>query len=212
MEELLRQEEAEKIAKESQEKYDLSKVEEMIKDNEIKFEHKEKVYRVRLMNLREKEELDELRRKKYGKLIQDRDILLEKDLIKIYEERGVDITGLDEEVKKINSELFNIQIQLGEALSKDESETILKAYKEKIDRLTQEKNVIIIQKTQLLGFSLENQLLNYVSEVITYLTVDILSEDKWVRLFKNYDEFMDYKDEELINKAAIKSMIIQYTL
>jgi hypothetical protein len=61
--------------------------EELIKDNKIIFTYKDKKYRVRLLNLSEKEELDTLRRKKFGQLLKDKDILLEKDLIAQYKER-----------------------------------------------------------------------------------------------------------------------------
>jgi hypothetical protein len=57
--------------------------------------------------------------------------------------------------------------------------------------------------------TLENQLLGYVAEYITYLTIDILEGEKWERVFKTYEEFINCKDEQLLNKAGYRSMLLQ---
>jgi len=209
MEELKSKEEASKILDKIKQDNDLANVEEMIKSNVIEFKHNDKTFRVRLMSLKEKQELNDLRLKKFGQLIQDKDILLEKDLIKLYKERGIDVDKLDEELRKIESEIYSTQIKLGEAISKNESESILKAFKENIITLLEAKNTIIIQKTNLLQLTLENQLLGYVAEYITYLTIDILEGEKWERVFKTYEEFINCKDEQLLNKAGYRSMLLQ---
>jgi len=202
--------EAKKIVEEMNKETDLNKVEEMIKDNKISFEHNEEKYRVRLLNLKEKEELDSLRRKKFGQLIKDKDILLEKDLIQQYKERGINIEEINDNIKKYDKEELDLQLRLGEAISKNEGEIILKEYSGKIEDLRIKKSVLNTQKTLLLEFSLENQLLNYVAEIITYLSLDIYKEEKWKRMFNTFDEFQNYEDEKLINKAGSYSMILQY--
>ena len=120
---------AEKIVQEMAKENELSRIEELIKDNRIVFDYKDKKCRVRLLNLAEKEELDMLRRKKFGQLMKDNDIFLEKDLIKQYKERGINIDELDDQINKINAEEIGLQMKLGEAISKNEIETILKNYK-----------------------------------------------------------------------------------
>jgi len=63
----------------------------------------------------------------------------------------------------------------------------------------------------LLEFSLENQLLNYVAEIITYLSLDIKTDTgRWVRLFKTIEDFRVYDDNELINTAGVYTMLLQY--
>lgn len=202
--------EANKIVKDMQESLDLSKIEELIKDNKISFEHEDKKYRVRLLSHKEKEELDNLRRKKFGQLIKDKDILLEKDLIKVYKEREIDVESINEEIKKTNSEILDLQIKLGESISKNESETILKNYREQIETLIIKKNVYITQKNLFLEFSMENQLLNYVAQIITYLSTDILEDGVWRRMWLTLEDFQNSKEEEVINKAAQYSMLLQY--
>lgn len=202
--------EAERIITEMSKATELSKIEELIKDNKITFEYKDKQYRVRLLNLAEKEELDTLRRKKFGQLMKDTDIFFEKDLIIQYKERGVNIDELDEQIKKIDAEELDIQLKLGEAISKNEGETILGAYKDQIIELRMKKQIIHTQKNLLLEFSLENSLLNYVAQIITYLSLEKFENDKWQRAFTTLEEFQTYEDEQLINKAGAFSMLLQY--
>lgn len=201
---------AQKIVEEMDKDINLSKIEEMIKDNCITFPYKEKQYRVRLLNMKEKEELDMLRRKKFGALLKDSDILLEKDLILQLKNRGIDIDSINEDIKKADAEETNIMVQLGEALSKNESETILESYKQQVEDLRIKKQILNTQKTLLLEFSLENQLLNYVAQIITYLSLDELKDGVWQRMFNTLDGFQVYTDEGLITKAGQYSMLLQY--
>jgi hypothetical protein len=205
-----RKAQAEKIVSDMEKENVLSKVEELIKNNKVSFEHDNKKYQVRLLNLSEKEELDMLRRKKFGQLIQDKDILLEKDLIIQYKSRGIDIKEIDDQIKKLVAEDVDLQMQLGEAISKNETESILKGYKDQIINLRVQQQILNTQKTLLLEFSLENQLLNHVAQIITYLSLDILEGTAWQRMFSSLEEFQKYKDENLINKAASYSMALQY--
>jgi hypothetical protein len=208
MEEKLK--DAEKIVADMEKESQLSRIEELIKDNRIPFEHNEKKYRVRLLNLKEKEELDMLRRKKFGQLIKDGDILLEKDLIVQYKERGINIDEIDDQIKKADSEMMNLQMKLGESISKNEGAAVLKEYEDQIKALITKKQILKTQRNLLLTFCIENQLLNYVAEIITYLSLDELKDGVWQRMFETLDEFQTYSDEGLINKAGQYSMLLQY--
>jgi len=205
-----RLQDAKKIVEDMAKETELSRIEELIKDNRITFDYKEKKYRVRLLNLAEKQELDELRRKYFGRLLKDKDVLLEKDLIIQYKERGMDIEEIDDQIKKLNAEDLDLQVKLGESISKNEGEAILKSYKEQIEELRAKKQILNTQKNLLLQFSLENSLLNYVAQVITYLSLDMKKDDKWQRMFDSLDAFQTYEDGELINKAGSYSMLLQY--
>lgn len=208
--EIMKQEEAEKLAKDMQEKANLDKISEMLKDNKIEFEFNDKDYRARLLSFKDKEELDELRRKKFGQLIQDKDVLMEKDLIAIYKERGIDIPAMDEKMHLLEAEQISLQIKLGEALSKKADEAVLKAYKEKIESLQASIATIVIQKSQLLEYTLENQLTNFVAKVITYLAVDVSEDEKWIRAFKTFEDFQNNAEDAYINVAAKYALVLQY--
>jgi hypothetical protein len=205
----VREEEAKKIVDDMNESNELALMEEMIKNNKIEFEYEDKKYRIRMLNLKEKEELDLLRRKKFGQLIQDKDILLEKDLIKIYKDRGIDIEEIDNEIKDLIKKELDLELQLGESISKKDSENVLKMYKEKILQVRYQKAILSSRKVLFLEFSLENQLFNYVAQVITYLSLDVFEDDEWKRMFETLDKFQSYSDEKLINKAGVYSMALQ---
>ena len=142
--------------------------------------------------------------------MKDKDVLLEKDLIIQYKERGINIDELDDQIKKLNAEELDLQVKLGEAISKNEGEAILKTYKEQIEELRSKKQIILTQKNLLLAFSLENALLNFVAQIITYLSLDVLEDEKWIRAFNSLEAFQTYEGEELINKAGSYSMLLQY--
>ena len=210
MENDIKKQDAERIVSDMAKELELSRIEELIRDNKITFDYNEKKYRVRMLNLKEKEELDMLRRRKFGQLIKDKDILLEKDLISQYKERGINIDELDDKIKKIIAEDFELQLKLGEVLSKKEPETILKTYEEQIKELRIKKQVLNTQRNLLLTFCLENQLLDYIAQIITYLSLDTLVDGEWKRMFATLDDFQIYTDEGLINKAGQYSMLLQY--
>ena len=203
-------EEARKMLDKFSEDKELSKVEQMIVDNKIEFDYKEKVYRVRLLKLKEKEELYLLKLSKFGQLIKNTDILMEKDLIKIYTERGINISELTDKIRQIDSEMLGLKMSLGEAIEKSESVSILKNYEEKIKVLLQNKQLVMIQKINYLGTSLESQMENYEAQFITYLTLEVLNEEKWERVFKSFEDFQNTEDEQLINLAGTRTMLLQY--
>jgi len=202
--------EAERIVKKMEKETELSKIEELIKDNKISFEHNDKKYRTRLLNLAEKEELDMLRRKKFGQLIKDKDIFFEKDLIIQYKEKGIDIEKeIDAKIKIITAEEFDLQIKLGEVISKNESETILKNYKEKIEQLRLQRNILSTQKILLLTYSLECALESFVYQIITYLSSEVQTENGWVKVFKSLEDFQKCEDEKLICKLGSYAVLLQ---
>ena len=207
----LRQEEAKKIVDIMNDEYGINKVYEMIKDNKIEFEFEGKSYRVRMLNAKEKDELDMLSRKKFGQLLQDKDILMEKDLIRIYKERGIDIDLLDKKIKQIQTQIMDINYKLGESLANKSGDTILKTYKEEITKFNNEMYEIMIQKNHLLDFSLENQLQNYIAQIISYLSLDILNGELWSRAYQNMDDFLS-AEEKLVNLTGHYSMAIHYKL
>ena len=205
----LRQDEAKKILDTINDEYGINKVRDLIKDNKIEFEYNEKQYRTRLLTTKEKDELDYLRRKKFGQLIQDKDILMEKDLINIYKERGIDIAALDRDKINIERQIADVNYRLGEALTKEPDEGILKSYRMEIEQLSTKLYEIVIQKNHLLDYSLENQLINYVAKVASYLSLDILIGESWSRAFNDIEYFLS-TEERLINAAALYSTALNY--
>jgi len=207
----LKSNEAQELAKKFEEDYKLSQLTEQLKDNKIEFIHQEKTYRVRLLTLSEKEELHFLRIKKYTQLLKDKDILLEKDFKQLLKERNIiDIDKLDEEIERLNVLWKDTNLKLGEALSKNYTDDILKSYESQIKQIKEQIDAIIIQKSSFLEDSLENQLLNYVSQYLTYLSLECKNNDVWVRAFDTLENFANCNDEQLVNKAVKYTLYLQY--
>jgi hypothetical protein len=214
-----RLEDAQKIVEEMTKDKDLTEAEEMIHNNKITFSYNEKKYRVHLLDSSDREELDVLRRKKFNSMLQEKDdkgnyvYLSSKKLIKVLKERDdIDIEKSLEELKKISSEIFDLQKKLGESESQNEGETILKNYHDKIAELLIRQSIIETQNTLLLSFSLENVLEEYVYKIITYLSSETLEEGIWKKLFASIEEFEKYKDEQLIIELGKRAVIIQYLI
>ena len=207
--EKIHDDEVKKILDTMSEEYQIDKVAELIKDNKIEFSYEDKEYRVRLLNSKEKDELDMIRRRRFGQLLKDKDILLEKDLIIAYQEKGIDIKSIDEEINHINNQITDQNYKLGEALAKTPGDVILNTYKKEIINLTYKLHELTIQRGHLLEYSLENHLQNYVAQAISYLCLDVKVEDKWVRAFDKLDTFME-QDDRLVNLVAVYSLYLHY--
>lgn len=197
-----------KILEELKQNNNLTFLEELLKDNQIEFIIEDCTYRVRLLNLHEKEILNNMKIKKFMQLLQDKDILLEKDLIIIYKQRGVDIEDLDEKLRKLEAEKKLIALKLGESIANKRDEKVLEVHRNQIRDLSDKINMIIIQKNDLLSYSLENQLSNYYVKCLTYLSLEKKIEDKWVKLASSLEEFEKTINEIIIEKAIYYSMLL----
>jgi hypothetical protein len=207
----LKEEEAKKMLQDLMNSHDMSLLEEMIKDNKIEFKHNDTLYRVRLLTGIEREELNDLRSRKFAQLFKDKDILLEKDWKLLYKERGIDIQELEEQISKLEQEKKSYNMKLGEALSSKIDKAILMTYRNNIVACDEQIRILVIKKSNLLVDSLENKLFDYVTQVMTYLVLDIKIGDDWKKAFPTFEEFRNCLDEKLIAEAAYRTMLIQYT-
>jgi len=201
MENEIRKEEIAKISKELIDKCDFDKIAELIKDNKIEFDYKDKKYRVKLLNSLEKSELDLLRRKKFGELLQDKNILFEKEIIKLYKERGINIEENEDKIQKLQKELKDTMYKLGESIEKKDPQSIWKSYKDEIEEIKSEIVELIMQKTQLLENAFEKTLEHFVIEYIAYLSLEVKEEEEFKKAFNTNDEFL--KSEEALQGITI---------
>jgi len=211
--ELMKSQEAQNIAKKLTEQYQLSKVVEMIKDNKIYFDHDKIKYRVRLLNSKEKDEYYEAISKKHSQLLKDENVLSEKMIIKKYREKGlIDINDLDEEIKKINANINEYRMKLGEELSGNANKEICEKYKSKIQELFVESYGIEIRKQNILFTSFEEQLRNFGTKYLAYLSVEKENpeseKEEYIKAFKTLDDFL-VQEEELVGKIILYSKAIQ---
>lgn len=208
---LLRSEESRKMAKDLVDRYEIDKIGEMIRDNKISFLYKDVEYRVRLLNQKEKDELDLLRRAKFGELLQNKNILFEKELTKLYKEKGIDVEEIDNKIKKLSIEMKSIQMKTGEALEKNEPESILNSFEEDIKEIMDEIYALTCQKVSLLENSFEKTLEDNVIKFLSWLSLERKEKEEYVRAFNKLDDFLKSEDE-LISKAIIYSMSLNYRI
>jgi len=211
-------EEARNKLNELKEEVDLSLLDEMLKGNTIEFKHKDKYYRARPLKMIDKEELSDLKHKKYLFLLQEKlpdgkkAHFLEKELIKVYKENGIDTAEMDNKITKFQSEQKEIALRFGEAIANHIDEKLWKTYEEQIDELKDKIRLLIIEKSSYLTYSLENELENYMIKCITYLELEEKIEENWKRVFSSIEELNKCEDEKLIIKAAYYSSVLTYKI
>jgi len=208
--ELIKDEEVLKLANDMKEKYDIEKIKDWVKNNKLEFEHGGTKYRARHLSPQDKEELNRLRQDKFGELIQNKNVLLEKALIEVYKDRGIDVEDIKKQITNVENEIISYQLKLGEMLSKNVDEVVCKVWKEKIEAAQLKINSLIIQKSHLLEYSLENVLLNYVISVMTYLSLDKFENEQWIKAFNSFEDFNTMSDEEFVKKAVQLTTVINY--
>jgi hypothetical protein len=192
-------EQAKKLAEEIGELEQMSDVENMIKNNIIEFslDNRDVKYRVRLPVYEEQIKLEKFRRAKYLEFVQDNNIKFQKEWIKIYKDKGIDILEMEQKVISLTKQMQEKQLKLAET----SEEIRVEKLKSEIIELTKEVSAIHIEKTDLLSYSLEDLMLIEVGSFYTYLVLEKLVEDKWVKVYNTYDEASKSKDNTLFSKA-----------
>lgn len=176
----------------------LKNLEEMIKRGEIVFPLRAKVYRIRKPTYEEQLELESFRRKKYLEFIKDPTMLKRDEWIKVYKENGkADIEAMENEILQLDIKKEDLQKRL--ATSTNESE--IKKLEKEIREIELKKMDINMEKTDLLSYSIEDQLMIAANSYYTYLVLEIKKDDKWGRVFIDYKGFCTSTDNVLINKA-----------
>ena len=203
-----RLEDAQKIVDEFNKDTDMKRVEEFVKDNKIQFDFEDKTYRVKLLSLKDKEEVNSLKIKKFYQLFSE-GVKLTKNLIEMLKEQGIDIDKLDEDIRKLSTQKKEIELQIGEAIAKNEVEIILNSYGEKWAELENQQKILNTQRTLVLEYSLENQLENYVYQLVTYLSLEVKDGEEFKKAFVSLEDFQNNCKEILAIKAGQFSVILQ---
>lgn len=169
-----------------------------IQNNEILFQCNGESYRVRKATYQEKQEANEFRMKKYITLLKDKDCVLEKDLIKIYKERGIDIEDMDKQMQELGKQQQSLLFDLGKAIKENKDKVELEKYKKEITNIMASVQGLSSERQRLLEFSLENRV---VMEVYSYMIWAISEKkvgDKWVHIWAAQDDFLNATPDELL--------------
>ena len=179
----------------------------LIKDNKIPFEVKGIKYRVHKPTNAEGLQVRKARTKKYIELLKDDTYMLREQLIDLYKGKGVDIKQLEEDIKEINLQIEDIQEKV--APIPTESKKLISNYEQQVKDLIQKQSKIAIRLSELLEYSVENEILEFSNLFLIYSVLEKSKDDKWVKCFDNYDAFLNSDNEALILEATYNlSMLV----
>lgn len=207
-----------KITEETKELIRESFVEDVIKDNQVVFDIEGTKYRVRRPTFEDKQNLTNERSRKLISLLKDTNNLLEKDLVQIYESRGVSIAELNRNIDNLQTKRNEVNMTLGKLLTENRPEAELLPHKQEIERLNNEQSEFLMRKTSYLENSIESQVNVYTYVYLAALIAEKYikgadlgngnkNPDEWVKAWANYDEFIK-QPEITVNKVVWYTSLI----
>jgi hypothetical protein len=201
------------IKKEVKKQLDVNLVEKLLGNNEIEFEYKKEKYKVRKPTYKERQDSYQRKIVKYNELLQLKDengnykYKIQDDLTAIYKERGIDIEEMDNKFLVLETKINNYKEKLGKALKEKKSDNELKIFRDEITNLLEQQKKISVKKNSLLESSLENQVLIYLYNYLTFLVTEKLKKDKWVKVWNSFEDFLN-EEEQLINTASFYASLV----
>ncbi len=196
------------LTKELKEIEELTEMENLIKDNVIKFKFENVNYSIRKADAQEKRETNEKRMKKYVELLKDDNYMLKEQWIEVYKKKGVNIREIDEKLIKLQNEHEKLLLQLAK-VDNEEKERI-EDLKNDIVNIEEEQTAISFKKSELLQYSLEDILEEYVQTYLGYLVLEKKDGDNYIRAFKSYDDFMNMDDKLLARVLYFLNVLFTY--
>ena len=90
-----------------------------------------------------------------------------------------------------------------------ESKEIISNYEQQVKDLVQKQSEISIRLSELLEYSVENEILEFSNLYLIYNVLEKLEDDKWIKCFKTYEDFLATENETLILEATYNlSMLV----
>jgi hypothetical protein len=172
-------------------------VENLIKDNMIRFKVNDCDYRLRLPTQADQEELNKYRMKEYAVLVKDKDYMFREEWEALYKTRGIDIKKMENQVKEIHQKIKDFLLKLAQTQQPKD----IDLYKKEITELRDKQYDISIKRTDLLSYCIEDQLQIRTTTYLCYLVLDKKETENWVRAFVNLEEFKNCPNPILTNQA-----------
>lgn len=201
----------EKLTKELVEKVqnlnEKEKLEEIISDNKIEFEVKDKKYRVSKPTNFQSQAVRKARTKKFYELLQNSDYQLKEVLIEKIKEKGYDIIAKEEEIKELGYSIETLQEKL--ATVPTENKEVIENYKKEIEELENKQKTIAERVIELEEFSIEQELLSFSNLFLIFSVLEKKEDDNWIKCFKTFEDFQNSDNEALVLQATVSmSMLV----
>ena len=199
---------AQEVKKKLDEQEQLINTESKIINNTIEFTHKTENCRVRIPTHRERLETEKVRNKKYFELLQDDSYKLKEELIQIYKRKNINISAMESEIGDINATINKVDENLAQTINQSAREK----YIAQKDKLKLQRAELSIKITDLLQYSIEDTLRDFMNDYLVFLVLEKEDTEKkeWMRVFKTYDEYLNSEDELLRLRATGELSILIY--
>jgi hypothetical protein len=209
-----RTEELNKNIEELKDAINKDSLESSILNNIVTFELEGKNYRLNRPTSAQKQEAYQKKIAQHMKFMKMKDengeyvYYPEKELRKIYKERGISISEIEDTIKSLENKRNDYQEKLGKALTENVPTNQLDIYKDEIVKLNDEILEHYMNKNNLLEFSLENQSMSFLYEYLTYLILDVKNDKgEYEKAFKTFEEFRNM-DNSITNQIGIQAGIL----
>ncbi len=207
MEEKTVKKEIEQIKENVKEIMNYDKVEEMLSSNELNFDFKDVKYKVKKPSFEQKLLANQKKVSKYVELLETKDdkgnfiYKSEKEMRKIYKDRGIDIDDLDKQYSSVETARNNLLLKLGKAIKDEAPDKEMQVYRDEIKLLFNRLQEISMEKAVLLDTTIESQVNIFIFTYLAFLSAEKLVEDKWIKAWETYESFVS-EEEGLVNTVV----------
>lgn len=176
---------------------ELTQIENLVSRNVGEFKLGKVNYRVRKPTPNERTEANEMRIKKYLELLKDDTYVTKEELIELYKNKKIDISKMERELLELQGKENVVLLKLAKLKEQKDIENL----KSEIMLIREKQTTISTRKSDLLQYSMENMLFEYVNSYFCYLLLEKKNGDKWERVFKSYEDFMNNDNDELFTRS-----------
>lgn len=193
-----------------QKNLDFTAIEEAVKDNKNEFVYNSINYRVRKPSYKEKQQVYEAQARKFKELVESNAYMFEDNLkSELKKNKNVDLDAFGDKIETLEFEKKKLQLELGELLKNKGSEQDIITIKNRLLDVISEQQITSIRKSRYLEYSIENQLMLFSYDFLTFLVTEKQVEDKWVKAFNNFDEFLNESDGLVSNLTTRTYLLLQ---
>lgn len=181
-----------------QELKEKTEIENIVRNNIIEFDYKEKKFRVRKPTLADRQKANKKIAEKQIELLKSDKHVLRGELIKLYKAKGIDIDKIDVKISELQKSHDELLLKLAKLDKKDDVEKI----EQEILKIRSEQTRLSLEKSSLLSSSIESQLDEFLKSYLLFLSFEVKENDEWKQAFEKYQYMMETTEDKLILQAA----------
>ena len=185
---------------------ELEQAEILLKNNVNEFICNKKTYRVHRPLAFEKDLINKRRMEKYIEFLNNPSYLFRKQLIMLLENKGVNITAMEQ----LGQTLYNEEKELLKRLAQTSMEPDITTLKEQIQECRDAQKSNFIECEELQKYCIEKQLEDVVRFYVLFLVLEVKNGEVWERAYKTYEDFEKSDDDLMLGRAAQVLAVLLY--